>query len=175
MTDLASFERQVMRSVGEKVHARLKEAGEAKLDVRAFGDPEEIAEAMAAALPLGHVYDEISGPFYDTSGLSRWLGISRQALHHRATRHTILVCPLDDGAVVYPAWQFLKNGATIPAFAEVLATLAEGTDDPWMLALWMRAPSDDLDGQCPSDWLRRDGDPQRVLSMARRVVAGWRA
>ena len=77
MTDLASLERQIMRSVGAKLRERLKKAGEANLDADAFGDPEEIAEAMVAALPVGHVYDEISGPFYDTSGLTRWLGISR--------------------------------------------------------------------------------------------------
>ena len=91
------------------------------------------------------------------------------------TRHGVLACPLDDGTVVYPVWQFLDNGATIPALADVLSALAEGTDDGWMMALWMRAPSDHLDGRRPSDWLRRGRDPQRVLAMARRAAAGWRA
>ncbi|MGH3560847.1 MAG: hypothetical protein ACRDTN_03350, partial [Mycobacterium sp.] len=64
MTDLASFERQLMRSVGQKVHDRLRKAGQAQVDPAAFGDPEDIANAMVAALPLGHVFDDISGPFY---------------------------------------------------------------------------------------------------------------
>ena len=94
MTDLASFERQIMRLVGLRVHDRLRRASEAQLGPEAFGDPEQIADAMVAALPLGHVFDEISGPFYDTAGLSRWLGISRQALHQKVARHAILACPL---------------------------------------------------------------------------------
>lgn len=87
----------------------------------------------------------------------------------------MLACPLADGGVVYPAWQFLDSGATIPSLGAVLTTLAEGTDDAWMMALWMRAPSHQLDGACPSDWLRHGGDPQRVIAMAHEAAAGWRA
>lgn len=95
-----------MWAVSQKVHARLQRANEAQLSPSVFGDPDEIAEAMVAALPLGHVYDEISGPLYDTSGLTRWLGISRQALHQRIKSHTIAACPLDDGtqAPMTPGW-----------------------------------------------------------------------
>ncbi len=175
MTDLTVLEREIMRSVSRKVHDRLRKAAEAQLSPDAFGDPEAIADAMVAALPLGHVFDELSGPFYDTSGLARWLGMSRQALHQRSTRHAILACPLADGGVVYPVWQFLDSGATIPSLGVVLTTLAEGTDDAWMVALWMRAPSDHLDGDCPSDWLRAGRDPERVIAMAREAAAGWRA
>lgn len=175
MMDLAAFERQLMRSVGQKVHDQLRKASEAQLDPEAFGDPEDVADAMVAALPLGHVFDEITGPFYDTSGLTRWLGISRQALHQKVARHAILACPLDDGGVVYPTWQFLNSGATIPSLAGVLATLAEGNDDPWMIALWMRAPSEHLDGDRPSEWLRQGRDPQQVIAMARQVASSWAA
>jgi len=174
VTDIASFERQVLTSLSGKLHARLRKASAANIDVKAFGDPEEIAEAMAAVLPLGHVYDEISGPFYDTAGLTRWLGVSRQALHQKVARHAILACPLADGGNVYPAWQFLENGATIPALGEVLTVLSEGTDDAWMIALWMQAPNHHLGSHRPSEWLRKGGDPQRVLAKARDTAARWR-
>lgn len=175
MTDLALFERQIMRLVGQKVHERLRKASAAQLHPEVFGDPEHVADTMVAALPLGHVFDEISGPFYDTSGLIRWLGISRQALHQRVVRHAVLACPLDEGGVVYPTWQFLDNGAAIPSLTDVLATLTEGTDDTWMIALWMRAPSEDLDGARPSEWLRNGGDPQQVMALASRVASSWAA
>ncbi|HWT49466.1 MAG TPA: hypothetical protein VN255_13115 [Mycobacterium sp.] len=175
MTDLAVLEREIMRSVSRKVHDRLREAAAAEVGPEAFGDPEAIADAMVAALPLGHVFDELSGPFYDTSGLARWLGMSRQALHQKSARHAILACPLADGGVVYPVWQFLDSGAPIPSLDAVLTTLAEGTDDAWMMALWMRAPSAQLDGDRPSDWLRKGGDAERVIAMARGVASSWRA
>jgi hypothetical protein len=175
MTDLALFERQIMQSVSRKVHERLRSAGNADLGPEVFGDPEEIAEAMVAALPLGHVFDEITGPFYDTSGLIRWLGITRQALHQKVARYAILACPLDDGGLVYPTWQFLGSGATIPALRDVLLVLTEGTDDPWMAALWMRAPSEELDELRPADWLRQGRDPHVLIELAQETVAGWRA
>ena len=42
-------------------------------------------------------------------------------------------------------------------------------------ALWMRAPSEDLDDNPPSEWLRAGGDPQRVIEMARQVASSWSA
>ena len=83
--------------------------------------------------------------------------------------------PLEDGGVVYPTWQFLSNGATIPALVDVLSALAASTDDTWMIALWMQAPSEHLDGQRPSEWLRDGGDPERVISLGRGIAARWRA
>ncbi|BBZ09330.1 hypothetical protein MDOR_34990 [Mycolicibacterium doricum] len=173
MTDIAAYERQVMRAVNTRLHAHLARAGEANIDPEVFGDPDDLAEAMVAALPHSHVFDEIAGPFYDTAGLTRWLGITRQALHQRAAKNAILACPLADGSTVYPAWQFLPDGATLPSLAEVLGILGDG-DDPWMVALWLRAPSALLDGERPSDWLRDGGDPQPVLAMARDTAEGWR-
>lgn len=175
MADLTAFERQVMRELGPRLRDRLQRASDADLSVEVlFGDPATLAETMVASLPASHVYNEISGPFYDTAGLTRWLGISRQAVHQRAAKHALLACPTVDGGTVYPAWQFLPNGATIPALPEVLSALADGTDDAWMLALWMQASSDLLDGNRPSDWLRKGGDPQRVLAMARDTAARWK-
>jgi hypothetical protein len=175
MTDIADFERQVMRVLGPKLHERLQSASDAELSIEdLFGDPEQVAEKMAASLPASHRYDEISGPFYDTAGLVKWLGISRQAVHQKVAKHALLGCPTADGSTLFPTWQFLPNGATIPALAEVLAVLAEGTDDPWMIALWMQAPSALLDGHRASGWLRRGGDPQRVLTMARDTAARWK-
>lgn len=175
MTDIAAFERQVIHALAPKLRERLQRAFNADEDIEeVFGDPAQVAEKMAASLPTGHSYNDIAGPFYNTSGLMRWLGISRQALHQRAAKHALLACPTADGAVVYPAWQFLPGGTTIPALADVLGILAEGTDDTWMVALWLQAPSDRLDGNRPSDWLRDGGDPRRILTMAREVAARWK-
>ncbi|RAV03744.1 hypothetical protein DQP56_02470 [Mycolicibacter senuensis] len=92
-------------------------------------------------------------------------------MHEMAAKHAVLACPTTDGVTVYPTWQFLPDGATIPALADVLSTLTAGTDDAWMIALWMQARSDLLDGHRPSDGLRKGGDPQRVLVMARNSAA----
>lgn len=175
MTDIASYERRVMRAVNARLHAHLARASAADADLATtFGDPEDLAEAMVSALPHSHVFDEIAGPFYDTAGLTRWLGITRQALHQKAVKHAILACPLADGGTVYPAWQFLPNGTALPALTEVLTILREADDDPWMAALWLQAPSEPLDDHRPSSWLRDGRDPQRVLDMARDTAESWK-
>ena len=176
MTDVADFERQVMRVLGVKLHELLERASEADISLaELFGDPVQVAEKMVASLPTSHDFDGISGPFYDTAGLSRWLGISRQAVHQKVAKRTLLACPMaNGGGNVYPVWQFLPNGATIPSLADVLRVLADGTDDSWMIALWMQAPSKLLEGDNASDWLRKGGDPQRVLSLARDIAARWK-
>jgi len=114
-TDLPVLEQQILRSVSLKVRARMRKAAEAQVGPEAFGDPEAIADAMVAALPLGHPFDEAAGPFYDTAGLARWLGISRQAVHQRSGRRAILGCPLADDTTVYPVWQFLDGTVTLSA------------------------------------------------------------
>src|SRR5687767_13507488 len=65
----------VRRRVAER--QRELEAQGRALDL---GDVEDLAERMMAALPSVHPLDQPLGPFYDTSGLISWLGISRQAL-----------------------------------------------------------------------------------------------
>lgn len=127
---------------------------------------------MAAVLPLGHVYDEIAGPFYDTAGLTRWLRKSRQALHQKVARHTVLACSLADSGTSIPHGSSCLTGP-IPALTDVLTALSAGTDDNWMIALWLQAPSEQLGGEPPSAWLRKGGDPTAVLALARTVADRW--
>lgn len=174
MTDLANYERQVIRAVSVRLHARLTRAHNASVDLTLLGDPEELAEAMVSALPHSHAFNEIAGPFYDTAGLTRWLGITRQALHQKAAKYAILACPLADGGTIYPAWQFLPNGTVLPGLADILTILCEADDDPWMAALWLQAPSELLAGKPPSGWLRAGRDPQQVLAMARDTAESWK-
>lgn len=130
--------------------------------------------APDATPPAESPWDTLVGPFFDSDGAQARLGVSHQAMHEKVSKHALLACPTADGVTVYPTWQFLPNGATIPALAEVLSTLAAGTDDAWTIALWMQARSDLLDGHRPSDWLRKGGDPHRVLVMARDTAAQWK-
>jgi hypothetical protein len=96
--------------------ASWRRAAPANMDPEEIGDPDDLA---AGALPASHPFDAVIGPFYDTTGLTKWLGVSRQALHQRVKVGSILGCPLDDGAIVYPAWQFVDNDATAPGLADL--------------------------------------------------------
>ena len=75
---------------------------------------------MVSALPTQHPYDEPLGPFYDTTGLVSWLGVSRQAVADRVRRGTLLACRTQDGHLVYPAWQFARDGAVRPGVVDAV-------------------------------------------------------
>jgi hypothetical protein len=152
---------------------RLREAGVAP---ESLGDPEQLADRVAAAAPLQpSPLEELTGPFYDTSGLRTWLGITRQALLDRVRANRLLGLRTGDGSWVYPAWQFTDDGGTIPHLAEVLRALAQGTDERWTWALWLTAPNEDWAGKPAWRWLADGGEPDPVLTEAHADAAHWAA
>src|SRR3954468_18562733 len=118
-----------------------------------LGDLDELAARMVSALPTQHPYDEPLGPFYDTTGLVSWLGISRQAVADRVRRGTLLACRTQDGHLVYPAWQFARDGAVRPGVVEAVGEFARRGTDGWSTALWLTTPSDVFGGQSAVDYL----------------------
>lgn len=129
---------------------------------------------MSAALPTAHVYDQIVGPFYDGSGLTRWWKISRQALNKRVATGAVIACQLDDGQWVYPAWQFTTGGGVHPELIEMWRTLRSAAD-PWTCALWLRSPNDALDGQRPAHWVTSGNPTSPALAAARADAQRWAA
>ncbi len=118
-----------------------------------LGDLDDLAERMVAALPAQHPYDEPLGPFYDTTGLVSWLGVSRQAVSDRVRRGTLLACRTQDGHLVYPAWQFARDGAVRPGVVDAVGEFARHGADGWSTALWLTTPSDVVGGQSAVDYL----------------------
>lgn len=154
--------------------ARVVQAGH---DLTELGDPDELAERVVASTPLAvSPLEQLTGPFYDTSGLAAWLGISRQALDSRAKNRTLLALRTGNGQRIYPAWQFTSAKATLPHLSEVLQALASGTDDPWTWALWLTSPGSRQFLSIPAwRWLAEGRDPQPLLAEAHAEAARWAA
>jgi hypothetical protein len=141
-----------------------------------LGDPEQLAQRLIAAAPLEpSPLEELTGPFYDTAGLRRWLDVRRQALDSRVRANTLLGLQTGDGTWVYPAWQFTDDRKTIPHLAEVLRALARGTSERWTWALWLTAPNEDWDDKPAWKWLAEGKDPVPVLRAAHADAARWAA
>lgn len=141
-----------------------------------LGPAREVAETWAEQLPLTpSPLEDLTGPFYDTPSLRKWLGVTRQALDSRARHGSILALTTGDGARVYPAWQWRTDKSTVPHLGEVLPLLLAGSRDPWTAALWMTSPVDWGDGRAvPAwKWLDEDRDPTSVLNEARADGARW--
>jgi len=161
-----------IKEVGELLDGKLHRLVEIDPAI-AETDPAELAEQLVAAVPTRHDLDRLTGPFYDTPGLTKWLGVSRQALDDRTKKGTLLMCPLQDGTRVYPAWQFRDNTTTVPHLIEALKILRAGAESPWTVATWLRTPLAKLAGVDPVSWLDRGGEPEAVLAIARADADRW--
>jgi biotin operon repressor len=155
------------------ISERLAAAEKVGLRPDDLGEPDAIARRAAAVIPVGHSFDETAGPFYDTAGLTEWLGISRQAVHKAVRAGRLLGVRTRDRHTLYPVWQFTDDGGTINSLAQVLHVL-DAPADPWRAALWLGAPAPYLPNQTPAaTWLARGHDPDRVIAAAREDAARW--
>lgn len=176
----ARFRRELLDAVQDAVEARLRTVESRGGDATQLGDPRELAERMAATLPVAaHPFDVELGPFYDTTGLSRWWGVSRQALADRVRRGTLLACRTADGHLVYPAFQFARDGAVRPGIAEAVAVFARAGVDGWTAAVWLTTASTAFDGDSAVDHLvvhrASTAAVRRVVQQAQADVAAWAA
>lgn len=170
-----ALEQAILHRLAEGIHQRL---GRVPQEEAERIDPDWVADAMLDAIPTAHPFEQL-GPFYDTTGLARWLGISRQALHQRVKSHQLLAPVTADGQRVYPAWQFAPDGSTLQGFSAVLRVLLSGIDE-WTAAIWLTTPSDRFDGRTAVDLLAaprtapRDDDAlDVVLAAAGEDAARW--
>ena len=139
----------VERLVGE----RADELARQGRSLRSLGDLEALAERMVAALPTVHPYDTALGPFYDTTGLVQWLGVSRQALADRVRRGTLLACRTSDGHLLYPLFQFGRSGEVRAGLVDVIGVLGRAGADGWSIGAWLTTPSEAFGGESAVDHL----------------------
>ena len=118
--------------------------------------------------------DSDIGPFFDTAGLSAWLGVSRQAIYRQKRQREILAITTLDRRLAFPAWQFSQAKEPLPALPEVLAELDPTDEHAVGSALWLITPARTFGGATPAELLRR-GDLEAVLAVAREIAAAWQA
>ncbi|MBE7196144.1 MAG: hypothetical protein INR66_27175, partial [Gordonia polyisoprenivorans] len=81
------------------IDTQLAHAADNGLDPDDLGSADELSARIGAAIPTGrHPTAALVGPCYDTPGLSRWLGISKQAIDKRNRAHTLLACRTESGS-----------------------------------------------------------------------------
>ncbi|MYV28346.1 hypothetical protein GQ649_14140 [Rhodococcus sp. DSM 6344] len=68
MNALVEQERKLMALITCRVHQTCADPRAAGVPAEVFGDIESIVHSMAAAPPTIQIYDQLVGPFYDTTG-----------------------------------------------------------------------------------------------------------
>lgn len=163
----AEYRDQLLAAISERLISVPDE------DVARLGSPESLADRMVASVPRRHPYDDQFGPFYDLSAVEKILGCSRQAVHDRTNRGTLLRVKTRNGRFLYPAFQFDRDGVKL-AVRGVLEVFRDAPVDGWAVAAWFTTEADSLDGRTPLSWLD-DGPADPVIVLAEETVARWSA
>jgi hypothetical protein len=132
---------------------------------------DDIADRMIDTMPDPAVaaLDTAVGPFYDTAGLTKWLRISRQAIHKQIGKRFLGV-QKDDGDWLFPAFQFASDGTVIAHLMDVAHLLDTGLHSSWPVALWLNTPVDELADRSIVDLLKH-GETETAIEFARTEVA----
>lgn len=135
-------------------------------DPRAFGRRGALL-AVATTLWRRHL-----GPLLTTGEVAALLGVgSRQAVNDRVRRRRILAVPTGDRELAYPSFQFSDSGEPYPAVARVLEAMAPAGLSPHTEASWFVTGQPALDGATPAAWMLAGGDPDVLVTAARRSAA----
>lgn len=142
-------------------------------------DASWVAAAMLDAIPSAHPFEQL-GPFYDTAGVSRWLGISRQALHQKVKADQLLALTTGDGQRLYPAWQFAPDGRPLLGLVDLLRVLNPAAADAWTVAVWLTRPVPELGHRSAVDVMRslravgpRGAEWDQLLAEALEDASHW--
>ena len=133
---------------------------------------DELAQRMAAVVPLPSPVNDQIGPFYRSEQVARLLDISRQAVNERVKRSAILALRTADGMWVYPAFQF-DGRRLLAGLADVLAELRQKDVDRWAVAAWLVSPTAALDAASPLEAIRTGGNLEAVRQLARDALRRW--
>lgn len=173
---LTDTEQEILDRIAEGLRERLGTVDVARL---APADVAWITDAMLNAIPITHPFEEL-GPFYDTAGVSRWLGITRQALHQKTKANQLLVLTTGDGQRIYPAWQFTPDGRPLVGLVDLLRVLNPAAADPWTVAVWLTQPDDENNDRTAVDIMRslkpvgpRGSEWEHLLAEAREDARRW--
>ena len=136
---------------------------------------DQLVRMMAAPIPRPSPWNDSVGPFYDSTGVRRLLGVTRQALAQQRSRCTILALETADGHLLYPTFQFDEHRRVLPGLAEVLGAVPAGAVDGWTLASWLnRSRLASLGGTVVAH-LQGRGDLAPAVQAARGAGARWAA
>ena len=156
-----------MSRAAEAFDAMLTELGIDERDV----DPVDLGRRGALLAAADLVWARHLGPAYETKQVRELLGNSRQAVHERAKRGTLLAVRGDDGQPRFPAFQFGPAGKPLPALAAILEVLRPVVASPYTIASWFVTEATELEGKTPAEWLREGRDPGAALRAASRYAA----
>lgn len=174
----ASASASAARTVGDLVAEHLTRVL-SEHENASIADPEAVAEAITDLLVVW-VSDEdpneiadLLAPFWTARRTAEALGgLRRSTMAERRKTGSLLGVKTTDGDFFYPVAQFERRDGKIqvkPALRKFMMALRDR--DPWTVGILLHTPAPELGDLTPLDWVRRNGDEQRLVRYARIVDA----
>lgn len=110
------------------------------------------------------LWRSLLGPLLDLDEVSFSLGLSEDELRSLVFHHQLLGVPWD-GRLVFPAFQFARDGKPYPALEELLEILSGIS--PLEIGRWFGTPQIDLEDVPPRRWLELGLDPEQLKASAK--------
>jgi hypothetical protein len=131
---------------------------------QAAGAADPLAGARLRAAGARQELLQRAGGAYQAHEVARMLGITRQAVHGRYKRGSLLGLPQGDAEILYPTCQFTRDGQVVAGLAEVLRAFRVA--NPYTRLAVLIAPTPALGGRTPLDALAA-GDRAGAVQAAR--------
>ena len=155
--------------IGERVRGvetSLRAQGRTLIDL---GPLDALADRMISVLPATILAERHVGPVYRPGQVCRFMDISKQALHERTVRRSLLGVRTVEGTWVYPAAQFLRR-QPLSGLREVLAAFGRETTTDLTVAAWLNSPKPILGGKTVYEWLAKGKALDTVVELAGRAA-----
>lgn len=109
-----------------------------------LGEEDDVADVRSAVDAMVRAYRQATSDeaVLTGSAVARLLGVSRQAVHQRASRGSLLAVADADG-VRYPTWQF-RDGAPVPGLLRLVRSSRDAGVDDAALASWIESDDERL-------------------------------
>ncbi len=116
-----------------------------------LGDDDDVADVRSAVDAMVRAYRQatLSEEELTGSAVARLLGVSRQAVHQRASRGSLLAVADADG-VRYPMWQF-RDGEPVPGLLRLVRSSRDAGVDDAALASWIESDQERLEAIAAGD------------------------
>ena len=151
------------RRIGENGSAGIRRLGTPAAEPLSVADGEAWVEERTIRRPLAENED-----YAGAREIAELVGISRQAVHARRERGTLIGFFHGRRDALYPREQFDEHGRVVPGVGEVLATFG---GDGWQAWSWLTRPCPALDDARPLDRLRQ-GRVDEVVAAAHGELQG---
>ena len=126
--------------------------------------------AEAAVAPL--IWAAAVGERWSTTTVAEFLHVTRQALHKRVVKGTVLGVP-GRGTTWFPVWQLDLDAHEVRSVvAEIIAAFRDelGAVEPLVITSWATTDQPEL-AMSPEEWLAAGKDPSEVTRIARRTAS----